>query len=139
MAERSGEIVSIKELHLDQDVISKYVRVTGHVKFVNLDISMVQIEHENAVLYVCTSMVPASSLKLDSLAQFIGEVRPAREHDYLKDNTGPQDFYLKAKVFRLVDGLDMKLYVQSVEARREYLSAGARTCINKNNAMDTSC
>jgi hypothetical protein len=121
MTERSGEIVMLKELHLDPNVISKYVRVTGFTGAMDVERNIVRLEHEDYVLYVDTSEVPASSLTEQSLAQFIGEIRAAKEHAHLRDNVGPDDFYLKARVFRLVDGLDLDLYRQTVEARREYL------------------
>ena len=122
MVERSGEIVLIKELYRDPNVISKYVRVTGYVEYANVETNLVQISHDGASLYVDTSEVPCSSLSKQCLAQFIGEVRQAKEHSELCDNVGSQDFYLKARVFRSVDGLDLALYQQAIEARREYLN-----------------
>jgi hypothetical protein len=126
MTERSGEIVMLKELHLDANVISKYVRVTGFAVSVDVDHNIVQLEHEGHMLYVDTSEVPASSLTPQALAQFIGEIRPAKEHVHLRDNVGPDDFYMKARIYRIVDGLDMELFRQTVEARREYLKGVKR-------------
>ena len=115
----------IDELFQDSKVIGKYVRVTGHAGLVDVDNCVVKLEHNGHFLYVDTSEVPASSLQLQSLAQFIGEIRAANEHGYLRGNVGPDDFYMKARVFRVVDGLDMELYRQTIETRREYLGKRA--------------
>ena len=111
----------INELYQDSNVVGKYVRVTGHASQINVDSCTIKLEHDDYLLYVDTSEVPASSIQLQSLVQFIGEIRSAKEHNHLRDYVGPDDFYMKARVVRIVDGLDLELYRQTIDARREYL------------------
>ena len=62
-------------------------------------------------------------LKESSLVQFIGEVCSVELRDFeFPEGTNPVQFYLIAKVARIVDGLDMALYEQSLQARRALLA-----------------
>ena len=84
----------INELYQDSNVVGKYVRVTGHASQINVDSCTIKLEHDDYLLY---------------------------EHNHLRDYVGPDDFYMKARVVRIVDGLDLELYRQTIDARREYL------------------
>ena len=126
MVERSGEIVMLRELAADPKVIHKTVRVTGFVKLLLVNEGILMIEHDSFSLYVDVSLVTFSSLAMDSLVQFIGEIRPAFEHPYFTGETSDGDFFLKAKVLRVVDGLDLTLYEEALGARRTFLRAASK-------------
>ena len=122
MAERAGEICLLRELLNDPNVQGKYVRVTGYVvkqDFSNPEQQLVQISHDGSSIWVDISLVVAKDLKVDSLVQFIGQINLS--------STGAAygSWHLSAKVFRGVDGLDMRLYEEALLARREFLAAMA--------------
>ena len=121
MVERSGEIVLLREMYEDTHVIGKTLRITGFVRQVDVGQGIICIEHDEKLVYVDTSLVPASSVALQSLVQFLGEVKPACDHAYFAGKASEVFFFLKAKVFRVVDGLDLTLYAESVKMRREFL------------------
>ena len=121
MGERSGEIVLLRELYEDVNVVGKTIRITGFVRHIDVSMGIICIEHNGHSAYIDTSLVPASSVALESLVQFIGEIKPAREHPFFAGNTSDSDFYMKAKVLRVVDGLDLTLYEESLLARRDFL------------------
>ena len=100
--ERSGEIVLLRELHEDANVFHKSLRVTGFMRQMDISQGICRIEHDGHSVFVDTSLVPASSVALESLVQFIGEIKPAREHPFFAGNTSDSDFYMKAKVLRVV-------------------------------------
>lgn len=52
--------------------------------------------------------------KIGSLFQFIGEI---------VDGSGEEQFVVQARVVRHVDGLDMVLYEQALQAQQEYLKS----------------
>lgn len=121
MGERSGEIVLLRELYEDVNVVGKTIRITGFVRHIDVSMGIICIEHNGHSAYIDTSLVPASSVALESLVQFLGEMKPASDHEYFVANTSDSDFFLKAKVFRIVDGLDLTLYEESLLMRRKFL------------------
>ena len=127
--ERSGEIVLLRELHEDANVFHKSLRVTGFMRQMDISQGICRIEHDGHSVFVDTSLVPASSVALESLVQFIGEIKPAREHPFFSGNTSDSDFYMKAKVLRVVDGLDLTLYEESLLARRDFLQNQNRRAV----------
>ncbi len=121
MSERSGEIVFLREILADAHAVGKYVRVTGYVAEVdhsNPEKQMVRIVHDNASLWVDIALVVATDLTTDALVQFIGQINPAAHNT----GAGGKGVILSAKVYRNVDGLDMKLYEEALIARREFLA-----------------
>ena len=124
--ERSAEIVLLRELHEDANVFHKSLRVTGFMRQMDISQGICRIEHDSHSVFVDTALVPASSVALESLVQFIGEIKPAREHPFFASNTSEGDFYMKAKILRMVDGLDLTLYEESLLARRDFLQYQSR-------------
>ena len=123
---QSGEIVLLKEVRLDRDVVGKCLRVTGHVALLDFANHICQIEHAGAVLWVDIGRVDihGANVKISSLVQFIGEVRITGRGDFsIPAEYGKDEFYLLAKVVRLVDGLDMALFEQAIQARRDFVTA----------------
>ena len=129
MTERSGEIVLLKELQADKNVLGKYVRVTGFVTGRNNTdqaLQLVEVSHDDATLWVDTSLVVTSELKADAQVQFIGEITAATQTVRAQHGAAYQ---LSAKVLRIVDGLDMRLYEEALAARRQFL-ASVPTTVN---------
>jgi len=129
--ERSGEIVLLKELYSDSNVVGKYVRVTGTATSVNTMTNIVEIAHDNVLLNVDVSLVDIGTLKLDTLVQFIGEIHSRSDGiTYQEDlRNGKQaiqnnQLLLSARIFRVVEGLDLRLFEEILLARRDFLGHG---------------
>ena len=106
----------------DGNVLGKYVRVTGYVTGRNNmgnSIQLVELSHDDATLWVDTSLVVTSELKTDTQVQFIGEMTAAAPAVI----SHGASYQLTAKVMRIVDGLDMRLYEEALVARRQFLAA----------------
>ncbi len=124
--ERSGEVVLLKEIFADRNCVGKYVRVTGYVSTVNTKFNLLEITHDECSLSVDVSLVDIGSIKLDALVQFIGEIqsRPAyiqRQEQGFDQGSVTGNIILAARVCRIVDGLDLRLYEEALRARREFL------------------
>ena len=52
MTDRSGEIVLLRELYVDENVVGKYVRVTGEIIYIDTVLNYCQIRHDDSVLIV---------------------------------------------------------------------------------------
>ena len=115
---KSGVVVMLKELEQDANVLNKYVRVTGTVTYIDKVAKMIQISHDSSVLWVDIALVAVAGMAEHSLVQFIGQINPGSE----KIAVATMPYYLQAKVARLVDGLDMRLYEEALKARRAFLS-----------------
>lgn len=111
----------LSELFMDREVVGKYVRVTGFVQSMDLAQGICHIVHGDYNLTVDLSLVGAEGLSVDSLMQFIGEVRAGTERGMPPAPTGQPSFFLQAKIKRCVDGLDLRLYEESLKARRAFL------------------
>ena len=118
--ERSGELCLLRELNCDPNIVGKYVRVTGYVSSVDTISNFVEIIHDDDSLGVDISLVDTGSLKIDNLVQFIGEIKPSSQG---QEQGKERRIYLAAKIFRAVDGLDMRLYEEALLARREFLTS----------------
>jgi len=126
--ERSGEVVLLKELYSDPNVIGKYVRVTGTATSVNTSTNIVEITHDNVLLNVDISLIDIGTLKLDTLVQFIGEIH-SRNMDGIMNQVQAKSMQknqllLSARIFRVVEGLDMRLFEETLLARRDFLCSG---------------
>ena len=76
MGERSGEIVLLRELYEDVNVVGKTIRITGFVRHIDVSMGIISIEHNGHSAYIDTSLVAASSVALESLVQFLGRNVP---------------------------------------------------------------
>jgi len=120
---QSGQIVSLKELSTDRDIVGKYVRVTGNIVMLDFVNRLCQIEHGGVGLWVNIERIDTLNvvLKESSLVQFIGEVRSGERIDLrVPAEYGKVNYFLLAKVARVVDGLDMTLYEQALSSRRDF-------------------
>jgi hypothetical protein len=145
---RSGEIVFISELQYP-DSVGRYVRVTGFITNLQPASKCLTLHHNDATIFVDTSLVGMASLEVDELYQFVGEIKeygtlasPVSEKSNfsnylclkLKHSVyfSPQNFpgcsdgmYLAAMIMRCVEGQDMTLYQQAVQLRRSFLAQHA--------------
>jgi hypothetical protein len=141
----------LRELTHDANIVGKYVRVTGYVSSIDIIAKNVVITHDESSLIVDVSLVTTGSLRIGSLVQFIGEIQalpqysqpaitPANVYASAESNSQYEDMHswtaastttapaprrarirLAAKIFRAVDGLDMRLYEEALLARRAFL------------------
>jgi hypothetical protein len=120
---RSATIFLLKEL--SEVNIGEYVRVTGYVTGIEAGgAKACKIQHGNANLFVDLDLVQFDGIVVDSLVQFIGEICESEKRNRnLLNPESTEKFYLSAKIFRIVDGLDMRLFEESLVARRKFLSA----------------
>ena len=124
---QSGQIVSLKELSTDRDIVGKYVRVTGNIVMLDFDKRLCQIEHGGVWLWVKIERIDTLNVVLreSSLVQFIGEVRSGDDPRFPAAEYGKVNYFLHAKVARVVDGLDMSLYEQALSSRRDFFRSTA--------------
>lgn len=144
-----GEILLLRELNSDPNVIGKYVRVTGYVDYVDKRQRLCVISHNKASVQLDISMIGTSELRDDSLVQVIGEVRfgslsPVSSSSSstlsLQQAVGTDpilgigdsssspssitapSIFISVKILRCVDGLDMDLFEAALIERRKFLS-----------------
>ncbi len=95
-----------------------FVRVTGHVQKLRDEEGMLEITHDGVSLFVDTNThIDIKDSKEDDLVQFIGEIK--KTSTQMCQRYG--NIFLEAKIFRIVNGLDMKLYEEALKARRNFL------------------
>ena len=124
MTERSGEIVLLRELYVDENVVGKYVRVTGEIIYIDTVLNYCQIRHDDSVLIVDLNIVTLNErTRLHSWVQFIGQVRAWSDiSNRFAAASTKEKFFLYAKISRLVDGLDIKLYEEAILVRRVFVA-----------------
>eukprot|EP00128_Syssomonas_multiformis_P012478 Colp12_sorted_trinity150504_noHs@1116 len=108
---QSGEIITINELNAKPSSYNtRTVRITGRLREHDIHKNVVVLSAERERVEVDVLILGDFGWRINSLYQVIGEVelRSAKP-------------FLKARVCRCVDGLDMKLYEQALELRRAFL------------------
>ena len=115
-----GRIHHIEEILNNEQLHHQSVRVTGRVIRYDAHQNVVVLESpQNQVLLVETHLLtPAMEFTIGSLYQFIGET-------YITN--GQQTVQLCARVGRNVDGLNLSLYEQALEAQRRFLAITTTT------------
>jgi CST complex subunit TEN1 len=121
--ERFGEILLLKELYqcsatdecdsASSEVVGKYVRVTGYIEEYDPLKAQCLVSHGDSRLLVDLKLVFPEHMTVGSLFQFIGE---------LAGVPAPDRLLLKARVAKNVNGMDMKLFEQSLLTRRRFLA-----------------
>ena len=96
------------------------VRVVGRCVDVNAQQQRMTLAHQGAQVAVDITLVADQHFAMDGLYQIIGELMVAQQAQ--AGAVGEQeDFVVRARVARAVDGMDMSLYEQSVRLRRAFL------------------
>eukprot|EP01038_Epipyxis_sp_PR26KG_P014353 gene14353-19250_t len=117
----SGDVVMLNEVRFD----SGYIRVTGQVDYIDAIARFCVISHRgrSEQLLVDLSKVDFSELRIDSMCQFIGDVKPTAEIKKTPIHGLTSSlFYLDTKILRIVNGLDLNLFEQATMIRRDYLN-----------------
>lgn len=124
MSIQHGEITFIHEIFQQQqhqESRSSSVRVIG--RCVQVDALQKRMalagrqQYQDQRLEVDTELIPDMRFAVDSLYQFIGELR---WHSSDSHDGRP---VLRARVGRQVDGMDLSLYEQAVRIRRAFLES----------------
>ncbi|XP_073036336.1 CST complex subunit TEN1 [Primulina eburnea] len=113
-AVNSGALVTLQELKPSSPNFKPggAFRVTGKLQEYTLETAVAVITDGNASLKVDTQHLNLN-LRPGSLYQFIGELHIEPSNEAI----------LKARVGRNVDGLDLNLYLQSMQLLREFQAA----------------
>jgi hypothetical protein len=90
------------------------VRVTGRLVEFDAETACALIEHRGEELSIDVSALGGSRMLQGELLQFIGEAFPGRH--------GAPQPYVRARIVRNVDNLDMQTYEKAVLATRAFIS-----------------
>jgi hypothetical protein len=88
------------------------LRLMGTLRHYDATKNLAQIEQHGHTLEIDTSLLGQFPFQIGSLFQFIGEVEM---------ETARKPICLKARVGRRVEGIDMGMYQQVLEIRRNFL------------------
>ncbi|KAJ7948368.1 CST complex subunit TEN1 [Quillaja saponaria] len=109
---KSGELVSLQELHPSSPFFKQgtSLRVTAKLREYSVESAIAIVIDGNATLKINTEHLRDLSFRVGSIYQFIGElvIRPNNEA------------ILQARVGRIVDGIDLNLYHQSLLLLRQF-------------------
>ena len=89
------------------------VRVTGRLVEFDTATARALIEHQGEELSIDVSALGGSRMRQGELLQFIGEAFPGRH--------GTSQPYVRARIVRNVDNLDMQTYEKAVLATRAFI------------------
>ena len=89
------------------------VRVTGRLVEFDIATASALIEHQGEELSIDVSALGGSRMRQGELLQFIGEAFPGRH--------GKSQPYVRARIVRNVDNLDMQTYEKAVLATRAFI------------------
>ena len=89
------------------------VRVTGRLVEFDTATACALIEHQGEELSIDVSALGGSRMRQGELLQFIGEAFPGRH--------GTSQPYVRARIVRNVDNLDMQTYEKAVLATRAFI------------------
>ena len=117
----------------------------------DVDRNLVRVEHKGVQLVVDRELVPELQVQRGSLFQFIGEVTQFQARALSRSPPHPipahpprclqPQLQLRARVARIVDGLDLELYDEALQVRRafeEEMAAAAAAAGGAAAAPDTA-
>ncbi|CAN6193667.1 unnamed protein product [Urochloa humidicola] len=109
---KSGVPVILRELEPSSEMLKQgaSLRVTGILQSYDVDSATAVIEDGNMSLKVNTQLLRDVSFRTNSAYQFIGELLICPDNIVI----------LQARIGRNVDGLDLKLYKQSLLIQRQH-------------------
>eukprot|EP00123_Amoebidium_parasiticum_P020865 comp5776_c0_seq1/m.1644 comp5776_c0_seq1/g.1644 ORF comp5776_c0_seq1/g.1644 comp5776_c0_seq1/m.1644 type:complete len:133 (-) comp5776_c0_seq1:332-730(-) len=117
----AGKILLIREIKQDLKAVDgASVRVVGKLVRVDMAANHVVLMHEGYELRIDTSILDPINWRLSSSFQVIGEVRvePGAQDG---ETTDTGKVWLRARVGRCVDGMDMGLFLEALAIRRKFL------------------
>ncbi|TMW67073.1 hypothetical protein Poli38472_012189 [Pythium oligandrum] len=112
-----GEIVQIAEVLRSPQLQNRSVRVTGRLESFDAARNLAVISFQGARMTVETNTMAMDGreMTVGSMYQFLGETH--------RIGGGPDDVRLRARVLRNVDNMDIDLFLQALELRRQFLAA----------------
>ncbi|TPX53977.1 hypothetical protein SeMB42_g00509 [Synchytrium endobioticum] len=100
-----------------RDLSGESARVLGKMISRDPHTNRCTIEHNNARLLVDVALLGMDvTLRHKSLYEFLGELEPMDD----ASAHGQQTLILKARIVRVMDGVDLTLYDQAVKIRRKF-------------------
>ncbi|XP_031498160.1 CST complex subunit TEN1 isoform X2 [Nymphaea colorata] len=114
MSIKPGIPVSLQELDSSSPLFKQgsSLRVTGKLKEYSVESAIAVIVDGSANLKVDTQHLRDINFTVGSIYQFIGELLIESDDNVL----------LQARVGRIVDGIDLNLYYQSLELRKQFMA-----------------
>ncbi|XP_065851987.1 CST complex subunit TEN1 [Euphorbia lathyris] len=109
---KSGELVTLQDLR-PSSMFFKHgasLRVIGKLQEYNVETAIAIIADGNAILKVEAQHLRNLTFRIGSVYQFIGELVIKPENEAV----------LEARVGRNVDGIDLKLYHQTLQLLRQF-------------------
>ncbi|KAL3591138.1 hypothetical protein D5086_009778 [Populus alba] len=112
MAIKHGELVTLEELNPSSPFFKQgaSVRVTGKLQEYIVETAIAVAADGNATLKIDTQHLRDISFRIGSTYQFIGELLIQPDNEAI----------LQARVGRIVDGIDLSLYHQSLQLLRQF-------------------
>ncbi|XP_061971428.1 CST complex subunit TEN1 [Populus nigra] len=112
MAIKHGELVTLEELNPSSPFFKQgaSVRVTGKLQEYTVETAIAVVADGNATLKIDTQHLRDISFRIGSTYQFIGELLIQPDSEAI----------LQARVGRIVDGIDLSLYHQSLQLLRQF-------------------
>ncbi|KAL9393044.1 hypothetical protein Peur_012329 [Populus x canadensis] len=112
MAIKHGELMTLEELNPSSPFFKQgaSVRVTGKLQEHTVETAIAVVADGNATLKIDTQHLRDISFRIGSTYQFIGELLIQPDSEAI----------LQARVGRIVDGIDLSLYHQSLQLLRQF-------------------
>ncbi|KAJ6683089.1 CST COMPLEX SUBUNIT TEN1 [Salix koriyanagi] len=112
MAIKHGELVTLEELNPSSPFFKQgaSVRVTGKLQEYTVETAIAVVADGNATLKIDTQHLRDISFRIGSIYQLIGELLIQPDNEAI----------LQARVGRIVDGIDLSLYHQSLQLLRQF-------------------
>ncbi|PRQ42333.1 CST complex subunit TEN1 [Rosa rugosa] len=108
----SGALVLLQDLHPFSPYFKQgaSLRVTGKLQGYSVETAIATVVDGNDSLKIDTKLLRELNIRVGSMYQFIGEL-------HIEPNN---EAVLQARVGRNVDGIDLKLYYQSLQLLRQF-------------------
>ncbi|KAJ6305962.1 hypothetical protein OIU78_021319 [Salix suchowensis] len=112
MAIKHGELVTLEQLNPSSPFFKQgaSVRVTGKLQEYTVETAIAVVADGNATLKIDTQHLRDISFRIGSIYQLIGELLIQPDNEAI----------LQARVGRIVDGIDLSLYHQSLQLLRQF-------------------
>ncbi|OAY77306.1 CST complex subunit TEN1 [Ananas comosus] len=109
---KPGTLVTLQELEPSSPMFKQgaSLRVTGKLQEYSVETAVAVISDSGASLKIDTRHLRDVVFRIGSIYQFIGELLIQSDDDAI----------LQARVGRNVDGIDLNLYYQSLQLRRQF-------------------
>ncbi|KAJ3395983.1 hypothetical protein HDU92_004480 [Lobulomyces angularis] len=124
-------VYHIREIQESSNGLSgSSVRVLGKINslYLNESLAIIEFKETEMLMDLCLLGTDVQKLNKTSLYQFLGDLEDFEEDQMLKNSNisipkhaGSGAVILKARIFRLMDGLDLNLFEKSLTLKRRFL------------------